>query len=218
MSLGQEYAIFGEWFIIHFTENPGMAFGMAFGGDTGKLILSLFRVAAVIGIGFWIRNLIRQKAHPGFITAIAFIFAGALGNILDSLFYGVLFNSSEFQVASFFAEEGGYAPMLYGQVVDMLYFPLFEGTFPDWFPIWGGEHFLFFRPVFNVADVSITTGVGLIVVGQRKFFGKKDKKKPLNEAEEQAPKTDETSTTEAVPENEPTPTDEPEAPQSEPHS
>lgn len=178
MSLGEEFAVFGDWFIIHFTENPGMAFGMTFGGDGGKLFLSLFRVAAVIGIAFWIRNLIRKKAHPGFIMAIAFIFAGALGNILDSMFYGVLFGSSDWQVAEFMPAEGGYASFLHGQVVDMLYFPLIEGTFPDWFPFWGGEDFLFFRPVFNVADSSITAGVVIILFGQKKFFKKDEEPTP----------------------------------------
>ena len=168
--LGEEYKVAGDWFIIHFTENPGMAFGMEFGGDYGKLFLSSFRIVAAI-IGIWyIRKIILEAQPKGYIAAVCLIFAGAVGNILDSVFYGYLFSESNFQLAEFMPAEGGYAGWLHGKVVDMFYFPLINGTFPDWFPIWGGEPFQFFRPVFNLADASISTGVGMILVFQKRFF------------------------------------------------
>ncbi len=170
MIIGQEFRILGDWFIIHFTENNGMAFGMELGGETGKLILSLFRLAAVFGIGWWIRSLIRQSAPRGFVLALSLILAGALGNILDSTFYGQIFSDSYFKVASVFPEGGGYAPFLHGKVVDMFYFPLLTGHFPDWLPIWGGEQFIFFRPVFNIADSAITIGVLIILLFHRKYL------------------------------------------------
>ena len=170
MIIGQEFRILGDWFIIHFTENNGMAFGMELGGETGKLILSLFRLAAVVGIGWWIRSLIRQSAPRGFVLALSLILAGALGNILDSTFYGKIFSDSYFKVASVFPEGGGYAPFLHGKVVDMFYFPLLTGHFPDWLPIWGGEQFVFFRPVFNIADSAITIGVLIILLFHRKYL------------------------------------------------
>jgi len=167
--LGQEYKV-ADWFIIHFTENNGMAFGMEFAGEYGKLILSIFRILAVAGILYYLIKISRDGTHKGLVYSIALVFAGALGNILDSTFYGLLFNDSYHQVAELFPASGGYAPMLYGRVVDMLYFPLFSGFFPDWFPIWGGGHFLFFRPVFNIADTAISVGVGMIIVFQKRFF------------------------------------------------
>lgn len=171
MTIGQEYHIFGDWFIIHFTENEGMAFGLTFGGEFGKLALSLFRIAAIIVIGFYLKNLIRQKAHSGLIVSISLILAGAIGNILDSAFYGLIFsNSSYHTVATLFSEDGGYGTFLHGKVVDMLYFPVIEGNYPEWFPFWAGDNFTFFRPVFNIADSSITTGVFILIIFQRKFF------------------------------------------------
>jgi signal peptidase II len=167
--LGEEERI-ADWFIIHFTENPGMAFGLELGGDYGKLILSLFRVLAVIGIFFWLRSLARQKAPTISIVSVALILAGALGNIIDSAFYGLIFNESHGQVATLFPEGGGYAGFLYGRVVDMFYFPLFKGNLPEWLPIWGGDYFVFFRPIFNLADTSISVGVGLLLLFQRKTF------------------------------------------------
>lgn len=167
--LGEEYSV-ASWFKIHFTENPGMAFGMEFGGTFGKLMLSLFRIgAAIFGI-YYIRKIIKEKYHAGYIAAIAFIFAGAVGNIIDSMFYGIFFSESFTELARFMPSEGGYAGFLHGKVVDMFYFPLMEGTFPDWLPIWGGEYFIFFRPVFNFADASITTGVLMILIWQKRFF------------------------------------------------
>jgi len=170
MYLGQEYSIIGNWFIIHFTENNGMAFGMEFEGNYGKLFLSTFRIIAVFSLGYYIYHLSRKKAPTGLLISFALIFAGAVGNIIDSAFYGMLFNESSNQIASFLPQEGGYSSFLHGKVVDMFYFPLIEGHFPSWFPIWGSEEFIFFRPVFNFADASISIGVFIILINQKKFF------------------------------------------------
>ncbi|MDG1477557.1 MAG: lipoprotein signal peptidase [Vicingaceae bacterium] len=172
MYLSQEFPVLGNWFYIHFTENKGMAFGMEFGGEWGKLALSLFRICAVFGIGYYLFKVLPKNAHKGLKISVALIFAGAIGNILDSVFYGVIFNESFNQIASFMPEEGGYAPFLYGWVVDMFWFPLMEGNFPDWMPIWGGEHFMFFRPVFNIADAAISVGIGLVFIFNKQFFPK----------------------------------------------
>lgn len=175
MYLGQEFHVAGKWFIIHFTENNGMAFGMELiQGAAGKLFLSLFRILAVLGIGTWLYTLNKRNANKKLIISISLIFAGAMGNILDSVFYGKIFSSSEYQIASFLPAEGGYAGWLHGKVVDMFYFPIIEGHFPHWFPIWGGEDFIFFRPVFNVADSSITIGVILILLFQSTIFHEKE--------------------------------------------
>lgn len=155
MYLGQEFKILGDWFIIHFTENNGMAFGLEFGGEFGKLFLSLFRIAAVAGIGYGMHYLIQHKYHRGLIIKVAMIFAGALGNIIDSVFYGKIYD---------------YATLFHGRVVDMFYFPILEGVFPTWVPIWGGEDYIFFRPVFNVADAAISVGVILILIYQKTYF------------------------------------------------
>jgi len=173
MTLGEEIPIIGNWFIIHFTENEGMAFGMRFGGSFGKLILSIFRIFAVAGIGWYLVHLIKQGAKTGLIISITLIFAGALGNIIDSAFYGMIFSESKFhEVATLFPLDGGYGSFLHGKVVDMLYFPLIKGNYPSWIPVWGGSHFIFFRPVFNIADSSITVGVFSLILFQRKFFKK----------------------------------------------
>ncbi|MCK4699757.1 MAG: lipoprotein signal peptidase [Bacteroidales bacterium] len=172
MVLGQEYHILGNWFIIHFIENNGMAFGMEIAGKFGKIILSLFRIGAVAGIGWYLIYLIKQKASTGLIFTISIIMAGALGNIIDSAFYGMIFSNSYYHVASMFPAEGGYSSFLHGRVVDMFYFPVIKGTFPDWIPFRGGDSFIFFRPVFNIADSSITVGVTLILIFQKRFFKK----------------------------------------------
>ena len=170
MYLGQEFHVFGNWFLIHFTENNGMAFGLEFGGKFGKLLLSIFRIALVFGIGWYLFRLVKTKAHPGLIACFSLIFAGAIGNIIDSVFYGLIFSEGNAGLSQLFSHDGGYAKLFHGRVVDMLYFPLFEGHFPSWFPIWGGQDFLFFREVFNIADSSITIGVTLLLIFQRKFY------------------------------------------------
>lgn len=170
MFLGQEFHIVGDWFIIHFTENNGMAFGLEFGGSFGKLFLSVFRIALVSGIGWYLWRLIKSKATLGAIACFSLIFAGAVGNIIDSAFYGMFFSESAIGVSTLFPSTGGYAGFLHGRVVDMLYFPLISGQFPSWVPVWGGESFLFFRPVFNIADSSISVGVMLLLFFQKRFF------------------------------------------------
>ncbi len=170
MYLGQEFKV-TDWFIIHFTENNGMAFGMELGGDYGKLLLSTFRIVFVSGLAWFLWKIVKEKASTMYITVLSLVLAGAVGNIIDSVFYGHIFSSSEFgNVAALFPAEGGYAGLLHGKVVDMLYFPLFSGTFPDWFPLWGGESFLFFRPVFNLADASISVGVAMWILFQKKIY------------------------------------------------
>ena len=175
MYLGQEYRIAGDWFIIHFTENNGMAFGLEFAGEYGKLFLSLFRIVAVFGIGWYLSRLVIEKAHPLLITSMSLILAGAIGNIIDSAFYGIIFSASDFRLAEFLPADGGYSSLLHGKVVDMFYFPIIQNAhFPSWFPIWAGEEFEFFRPVFNFADASISTGVITLFIFQKKFFSDTD--------------------------------------------
>lgn len=171
MTIGQDFKVLGDKFLIHFIENPGMAYGMEFGGEYGKLFLTLFRIIAVGGIGYGLHYMIQNKYNRGFILNVALIFAGAVGNIIDSVFYGVIFSESTYlNKAVLFPDGGGYASLLHGKVVDMLYFPLMQGNFPSWFPIWGGEEFLFFRPVFNIADSAISVGVFLILIFQKRYF------------------------------------------------
>ncbi len=177
MMLGEEFPVLGDWFIIHFIENNGMAFGMELAGKWGKIFLSLFRIVAICGIGWYLNELCKKKAPKGLILSIGLIFAGAMGNIIDSAFYGMVFNDSYYQVASLLPEAGGYSSFLHGKVVDMLYFPLVDGNFPSWFPVWGGDHFVFFRPVFNVADSYITIGVTLILLFHKKYFVEESSKK-----------------------------------------
>jgi signal peptidase II len=175
MTIGQEIHVSGDWFILHFTENEGMAFGITFGGAAGKLILSIFRIIAVIIIGIYIYRMRAKSPHPGLIVSFSLIMAGALGNILDSAFYGLIFSESSYHtVAALFPPGGGYASFLHGKVVDMLYFPVIETTLPEWIPIRGGQSFIFFRPVFNIADASITSGVVMLLIFQKKFFVKKE--------------------------------------------
>ena len=173
MFLGQKIPIIGNWFIIEFTENNGMAFGFELGGEFGKIALSIFRIVAVIFIGYYIYKLSKTKVATGYVLSISGIFAGAMGNILDSAFYGVIFNKSfALSVAEIFPKEGGYAPFLYGKVVDMFYFPIIKGDLPNWVPFWGGDDFVFFRPIFNIADASITVSVIVIILFYRTYLKK----------------------------------------------
>ncbi len=170
-ALGDSYEVF-SWFKIHFVENEGMAWGVKIPGLYGKLFLSLFRLVAISGIGYWLWDSIRKKQPNLLIVAISLIFAGATGNILDSIFQGILFSHSNGQVATFMPTDGGYASVFYGKVVDMLYFPLYEGILPDWIPVWGGTYFTFFEPVFNVADSAICIAVILLILFNKKVFPK----------------------------------------------
>lgn len=180
MSLGEEIPVFDDWFLLHFTENKGMAFGLELSGKWGKLILSIFRLIAIGVIGWYLTRIISRKEKTGLILSISLIFAGAIGNMIDSAFYGLIFSESYHTAASVFPEGGGYASFLHGKVVDMLYFPLFSGSYPDWFPFIGGNSFSFFRPVFNIADSAITVGVFILLIFQKKFFPKEEyQKEPI---------------------------------------
>lgn len=169
MYLGQEYQVF-DWFYIHFTENNGMAFGMEFGGHWGKLALSIFRIVFVGFMISYLRKLVKKNADGIVIICLSLILAGALGNIIDGVLYGHIFSESFRQIASFLPAQGGYSSFFFGQVVDMFYFPIFKGYFPEWIPYFGGDYFVFFRPVFNIADSAITIGVGTMVFFQKRVM------------------------------------------------
>jgi signal peptidase II len=178
MALGENIPILGlSWANIHFLENNGMAFGLSIGGEYGKLALSLFRIIAVGFLFYLIAKLIREKAGTGILVSFAMIAAGAMGNIIDSAFYGLIFSESSYHasnVAVMFPTDGGYAGFLHGKVVDMLWFPMIDTTWPEWFPFWGGERFQFFNPVFNIADSSICVGVVLFLIFQKSFFAQEN--------------------------------------------
>jgi signal peptidase II len=174
MMLNTQIKVAGEWFFIHFTENPGMAFGLTPGGEGGKIWLSSFRIIAVLGIGYYLWLQIKNRAAKGFIICLSMIMAGAFGNIIDSIFYGKIFTDSYYRVAEFMPQQG-YAGWLEGKVVDMFYFPIIRTHYPSWFPVWAGEEFIFFRPIFNVADSFISIGVMVILIFQNRFFPKDDK-------------------------------------------
>jgi len=171
--LGEEVVVF-DWFRIHFTENNGMAMGFEFGGKAGKLFLTLFRLVAVTGILFWLFQNIKRKVHNAVIIAIALIFSGAVGNIIDSVFYGAIFDDSQHKVATFFADKP-YGELFYGKVVDMFYFPLWQGVLPEWIPFIGGEFFTFFQYIFNPADAFISIGVALLFIFSKQAFPKDEK-------------------------------------------
>ncbi|NND15661.1 MAG: lipoprotein signal peptidase [Eudoraea sp.] len=176
--LGESVEVFG-WFKILFIENEGAAWGaklsdiFPISDQNGKLILTLFRLLAICGIGYWLWDILRKAASRTLIIAVSLIFAGALGNIIDSLFYGLIFNDSTHQIATFMADDN-YGGLFYGKVVDMLYFPLIDATWPEWMPFVGGGSFRFFEPVFNLADTAISTGVGILLVFNKKAFGTKE--------------------------------------------
>ena len=170
MVIGQEIHLLGNWGLLHFIENNGMAFGMEMGGQTGKILLSLFRIAAISGIAWFLTSLIRKKSNTGLIFAVGAILAGAIGNLIDSAFYGIIFSESYSQPAVMFPPGGGYSTFLLGKVVDMFYFPVINTSWPDWSPFRPGESFVFFRPVFNIADSAITCGVFTILLFQKKMF------------------------------------------------
>ena len=178
--LNSSHEVLGDRFQLYFVENPGMAYGWKFGGNWGKLALTIFRMAAVVFGTWYLGSIIRRGYHKGFIICAGLIYAGALGNLIDSCFYGLIFDKgmlyntgindyTNYSGLATFSSHG-YAGFLHGNVVDMLYFPVLHGTFPKWFPFWGGEHFEFFRPIFNIADAAISTGVITILLFQKRFF------------------------------------------------
>jgi len=190
--LSEEIRVFGlDWFRIHFLENNGMAWGKEFGGESGKLFLTVFRLVAIVGIGYWLYSVTQKKVSRLLVISVAMIFAGALGNIIDSVFYGVIFDDSYRHVATFLPPEGGYSSLFHGKVVDMIYFPIIDTnlpewipeikfTLPQWLPVIGGKffsffterHFTFFDPVFNIADSSISIGVAILVLFNKRVFPK----------------------------------------------
>ncbi|GAB7255539.1 lipoprotein signal peptidase [Polaribacter sp. OB-PA-B3] len=171
-ALGEEVLVF-DWFRIHFTENNGMAMGFEFGGKAGKLFLTLFRLVAVSAIIYWLIGNIKRKVHNGVIIAISLIFSGAVGNIIDSVFYGIIFDHSNHQVATLFSDKP-YGNLFYGKVVDMFYFPIWQGTLPDWIPVIGGDFFTFFQYIFNPADAFISVGVALLFIYSKQAFPKEE--------------------------------------------
>lgn len=173
MYLHQEINVLGDWFRLHYLLNPGMAFGFKWDNEFGKLALTVFRIGAMVAIGYYLWRMARKEVHPGFLWCMALILGGAVGNVIDSIFYGVLLNNHV---------PGSPTPWFHGQVIDMLFFPIFEFVWPDWVPGVGGDYFLFFSPVFNVADSAIFVGVVIILLMQRKFFGDKHAKQEDNTA------------------------------------
>ncbi|CAN5478081.1 lipoprotein signal peptidase [soil metagenome] len=185
--LGQDHQVIGNWFRLHFVENEGMAWGWKLGesGSWGKIVLTVFRLVAVVFGVYYINQVIKKKYHPGFIFCVALIFAGAVGNLIDSLFYGMIFDASDpamQNLSKFLPEGGGYAAFLHGKVVDMLYFPIINTHWPKWVPWLGGDSFEFFSPVFNIADASISLGLIIILLFQNRFFKKhSDEQHPVVE-------------------------------------
>ena len=179
-TLGDGFDV-SSWFKILFVENEGMAWGAKIPGQYGKLFLTLFRIVAIGGIGWWLWDSVRKNAPAVLTISIAFIFAGAFGNIIDSVFYGLIFNDSNTQIATFMPVEGGYGTLFHGKVVDMLYFPLWKGYLPEWLPFWGGDYFTFFDPVFNIADSAISVGVMILIFFNKRAFPKEEEyNKPMD--------------------------------------
>lgn len=199
--LNEHHNVLGSGFQLYFVENPGMAYGWKFGGNWGKMALTVFRMGAVIFGTWYLGKIIREKYHRGFIACAALVYAGALGNLIDSAFYGMIFDKGmtvDPLLKDYIGYSGlatfsskGYASFLHGNVVDMLYFPVIKGQFPTWVPVWGGEDFEFFRPIFNIADASITSGVISILLFQKRFFKNRDKKEIHSTVETNAVVNDE---------------------------
>lgn len=173
MYLHEEIYVFGDWFRIHYLLNPGMAFGIKWDNEFGKLALTIFRILAMIGISYYLWKMAKRGVHNGFLLCMGLILGGAVGNVIDSTFYGVFLNN---------APADAPTPWFHGQVIDMLYFPIFDLTWPNWIPFIGGEYFEFFSPVFNIADSSIFIGVVIILIMQKRFF--QEKEQPVMRTEE----------------------------------
>ncbi|MFN4285335.1 MAG: lipoprotein signal peptidase [Lacibacter sp.] len=190
----EERYILGNWFRLYFIENEGMAYGWKFGGEWGKLILTLFRLVAVLFGTWYLKRIVEQKYHPGFIFCAALIYAGAAGNLIDSMFYGMIFTGSEVgaPLATLFPEKG-YAGFLHGHVVDMLYFPIIDNKImPSWMPFIGGKPFTFFQPIFNIADAAISVGIITILIFQKRFFSETSKPQNATTVETSAGVNDKT--------------------------